>query len=69
MEALAPTWPLTVTFSNGESADYQDVEDLECNLEFYDSNQDLRCTVKDAAGRDVYLVLEFEVKELRLAEQ
>ncbi len=40
--------------------------DIECNLEFFNSRLDEGCTIKDSLGKEVYLVLEnLKLKELR----
>jgi hypothetical protein len=60
-------FPVTVTFENGETAQYSSVTDLECNLEHFDSTVETRCRVADARGRPVHLKVHLlEVKELRL---
>ena len=66
MTSNEPQYPLTVTFEDGEKESYEDQIDLECNLEFFDSNKDVDCSVKDALNKDVYLILDtLVVKELR----
>jgi hypothetical protein len=59
--------PVTVTFEDGESDRYSSVEDLGCNLEFFDSDADNRCSVVDDHGRPVRLkIRSLELQELRL---
>ena len=57
-------FPITVTFEDGSSEPYLDVSDIECNLEDCDSTADSRCSVADAKGQKLRLV----VKLLRLVE-
>jgi len=52
-----PVFPITVVFENGEVKNYEDVRDLELNLEHFDSEAD-DCSVRDAMGREVRLKLE-----------
>jgi hypothetical protein len=60
-------FPLSVTFENGEVAQYESVEDLELNLEDFDSDVDAGCRIIDGLGRPVRLKLKLlEVKELSL---
>ena len=61
------TFPISVTFEDGEVERYESVEDLELNLEDFDSDVDVECRVVDGLGRPVRLKLELlEVKELSL---
>ncbi len=61
-----PKWPLTVTFEDGSKEQYKNEEDLECNLEFFNSNQDKDCEVTDALGKQVHLILSgLEIKEIK----
>ena len=60
-------FPVSVTFENGEVERYESVEDLELNLEDFDSDVDVECRVVDSLGRPVRLKLKLlEVKELSL---
>jgi len=60
-------FPLLVTFENGEVEQYESVEDLELNLEDFDSDVDAECRIVDGLGRPVRLKLKLlEVKELSL---
>lgn len=60
-------FPLTVTFENGEVVRYESIEDLECNLEDFDSDLEVECCVKDNLGRPVRLKLKLlKVQELSL---
>ena len=61
-------FPITVTFENGEAEQYASEQELECNLEHFDSETAKGCAVVDAKGRRVRLKLDtLELKELRLA--
>jgi hypothetical protein len=57
-------FPLTIQFEGGEEERYESVEDLERNLEDFDSDVDVGCHVTDALGRPVRLKLRL----LNLAE-
>ncbi len=60
-------FPITVTFEDGEVELYESVEDLEQNLEDFDSDIDVGCLVTDNLGRPVHLKLKLlEVSELSL---
>lgn len=60
-------FPISVTFENGEVEQYESVEDLELNLEDFDSDVDVECRVVDGLGRPVRLKLKLlDVKELSL---
>ncbi len=62
-----PKWPLFVTFEDGTIEKYKDEEDIECNLEFFNSNQDTDCKVTDSDGKEVFLVLQnLRIEELKL---
>jgi hypothetical protein len=61
-------FPVCVTFEDGLTERYADVEDLECNLEDFDSESSPGCHIVDARGRRVVLKLKLlQLKELRLA--
>jgi hypothetical protein len=63
-------FPLSVTFEDGSVEQYESVEDLEQNLEDFDSDIDVACRVGDHLGRPVYLRLKLlEVKELCLIRE
>ena len=53
-----PKWPIIVTFEDGTEEQYINEEDLECNLEFFNSTTDSACKVRDSTGKKVHLVLE-----------
>jgi hypothetical protein len=57
-----PRFPLTIRFENGETEKYESVEDIELNLEDFDSDQDIDCEARDFLDRQVRL----KVKLLRL---
>jgi hypothetical protein len=62
-------FPLKVTFENGEVESYESIEDLERNLEDFDSDLDAECSITDKYGRSVYLKLKLlEVKEISLLD-
>jgi hypothetical protein len=62
-------FPIYVTFEDGSTECYLDIDHLECNLEDFDSEQAPDCSVVDAHGRPLVLKLKMlELKELRLAE-
>ena len=61
-------FPISVNFDDGTTDMFDDVRDLECNLEHFDSEDAPGCTVFDAAGRRLVLRIELlELKDLRLA--
>lgn len=59
-----PGFPIKITFENGEIDFYQDIEDLEINLEDFDSEVDRTCIVEDANGR----LLRLKISLLNLEE-
>ena len=60
-------FPVSVTFENGEVERYESGEDLELNLEDFDSDVDVECSVVDRLGRPIRLKLKLlAVKELSL---
>lgn len=60
-------FPISIQFEDGEVEYYEDVEDLEMNLEDFDSNVDIACQVKDKFGRPVHLKVKLlELKEMSL---
>ena len=60
-------FPLTVTFEDGSTEEYFDQPDLEMNLEDFDSNDPRGCSVTDAKGREVELVLKvLQLRSLKL---
>ena len=52
-----PKFHIKIIFENGEIEFYQDIEDIELNLEDFDSELTLDCRVEDALGRDVALTV------------
>jgi hypothetical protein len=63
-------FPLSVTFEDGSVERYESVEDLECNLEDFDSDIDIGCRVEDNFGRPVHLKLKLlEVQGLSVIRQ
>ena len=68
MTLMQPEFPIYVRFENGEIESYDDLEELICNLEDFDSDLDKDCEARDAVGRRVRLKLKLqELKELSLA--
>ena len=64
-----PEFPITITFEDGERVSYQDVEDIELNLEDFDSELAPECTVEDSSGREVILIVRLlRLKTLELAQ-
>lgn len=62
-----PQFPLTVHWASGESESFEDTADLECNLEFFDSESEPEIKVVDNQGRLVALKIEaLEVIQLQL---
>lgn len=65
---MAPEFPISVRFEDGELEEYEDADDLIHNLEDFDSDVDTVCDVRDARGRPVRLKLELlDLQELSLA--
>jgi len=66
--ATEPKFPISVTFEDRSVERYESIHDLECNLEEFDSNKDTQCSVTDAEGRSVVLVIRLlKVVEFRIA--
>ena len=60
-------FPISVIFEDGEVEQYESIEDLEQNLEDFDSDVDVECHVTDSLGRPVRLKLKLlELQELSL---
>ncbi len=60
-------FPLTVRFEDGSVEQFDNIESLEQDLEDFDSDRDVECSVTDKLGRPVRLKLKtLEVKELSL---
>jgi len=63
-------FPLSITFEDGSVEQYDSVEDLELNLEDFDSDIDLNCHIEDNLGRPVHLKLKLlEVQWLSIIRQ
>ncbi|HEY5883196.1 MAG TPA: hypothetical protein VIT88_00830 [Pyrinomonadaceae bacterium] len=63
-------FPLSVFFDDGSVEHYEDIEDLELNLEDFDSDIDVGCRVEDNRGRPVYMKLKLlELQELFIIPQ
>ena len=66
----AVKFPVYVTFGDGSTNTFDDIADLECNLEHFDSQRSPECLVVDSQGRRLVLRIELlELKELRLEHQ
>ena len=64
----AIAFPVYVTFEDGTTEAFDDVSDLECNLEHFDSELSPTCSVFDANGQRLVLRIDLlELKELRPA--
>ena len=62
-------FPLTVTFEDGSTEQFDNIESLEQDLEDFDSDLDVECSVTAKLGRPVLLKLKtLEVKELSLIQ-
>jgi hypothetical protein len=48
-------FPITVLCEGDEPESFDDIEDLELNLEMFDSDLSPECSVRDALGRRVRL--------------
>ena len=60
-------FPISIRFENGDVEPYESVEDLELNLEDFDSDKDTTCEVRDKLGRLVRLKITLlQLKELSL---
>lgn len=60
-------FPITVFFENGEITLYESIEDLELNLEDFDSDRSPECTAQDNEGRKIRLkihLLKLQTLEL-----
>jgi len=51
-------FPITVFFEDKSSELYEDIEDIECNLEDFDSKYDNKCRVEDANGCLLHMCLK-----------
>ena len=62
-------FPISIRFQDGEVEEFQNREDLELNLEYFDSEKATDCAVTDKLGRRVRLkVHALEIKEFSVAE-
>ncbi len=66
-----PVFPISVKFEDGTIETYNDVEELETNLEVFDSEVASACEVKDYHGRPVRLRVSenLVLKELSLVDE
>ncbi len=55
MENSQPEFPIKITFENGEVEFYQNIEDIELDLEDFDSELASDCRVEDALDRKLNL--------------
>ena len=63
-------FPLIATFDDGSTEQYDDITNLELNLEFFDSDREDYIQIFDSLGRPVYLILDsLQVKVLKLKNQ
>jgi len=61
-------FPISIRFDDGEVEEFQSREDLELDLEYFDSEKAPDCEVTDKLGRRVRLKIHaLDIKELRLA--
>ena len=66
----AVKFPVYVTFGDGTTETFDDITDLECNLEHFDSQRSPECMVVDSQGQKLVLRIELlELKELRPEHQ
>lgn len=62
-------FPIKVIFDEGEVEYYQDIKDIELNLEDFDSDLSPGCAVEDATGRRLDLdVSMLDLKHLKFRE-
>ena len=62
-------FPISIRFEDGVVEEFQNREDLELDLEYFDSEKAGDCEVTDKLGRRVRLkVHALEIKELSVAE-
>jgi len=62
-------FPISIRFEDGEVEEFQNREDLELDLEYFDSEKARYCEVIDKLGRRVRLkVHALEIKELSVAQ-
>lgn len=63
-------FPISVRFEDGEVQEFDNREELEMTLEYFDSEEERDCEVTDKLGRRVRLkVYELDIKELSLADE
>lgn len=60
-------FPVSIRFEDGTEEQYDDIEDLECNLEDFNSDIHSDCTVRDSINRPLRLIIKLlKVEELSL---
>jgi len=58
-------FPIKITFEDGSAELYAHINDVECNLEDFDSDSEKKCIVTDANGRQLRLIVRLlELKEI-----
>lgn len=63
-------FPISVRFDDGEVQEFDNREELEMTLEYFDSEEERGSIVTDKLGRRVRLkVYELDIKELSLADE
>ncbi len=62
--SLEVIFPLEIQFEDGSTEQYESREDLACNLEEFDSDLDVECSIRDKLGRPVRL----KMKHLKIIE-
>lgn len=63
-------FPISIRFEDGAVEEFQNREDLELDLEYFDSEKCRNCEVTDKLGRRVRLkVHALEIKELLLSDE
>jgi hypothetical protein len=71
VESMEPdvVFPISICFDDGEVQEFQNCEDLELDLEYFDSEKATDCIVTDKLARRVRLeVYSLRIKELSVAE-
>jgi len=55
MDNSQPIFPISVSFEDGSVESFDDILDLETNLEMFDSDLSPKCIATDALGRRIRL--------------
>ena len=70
MDDADVVFPISIRFEDGEVQEFQNREDLELDLEYFNSEKATDCVVTDKLGRRVRLeVHALEIKKLSVAEE